>query len=398
LRRLYDALLRTHFERHRQMAFVSGPRQVGKTTTSRTVADPDRYLSWDDEDDRALFLAGPAAVAARLGLEALRARRSVAAFDELHKYPRWKTFLKGFFDKHEERVRLIVTGSSRLDVYRRGGDSLMGRYFSFRMHPLSVAELLRPEVPSGVGTRPSKLPESSFETLFRHGGYPEPFTRNDERFSRRWRSTRQDQLVREDLRELTRLHQVGQVEHLARVLLTRSGTQITYQSLASEARVSPDTAREWVEVLASLHLGFVVRPWFKNVARALRKEPKWYLYDWSGIADPGQRAETFIACHLLKAVHAWTDLGMGTFDLHYVRDKEKREVDFLIVRDDEPWVLAEVKTSRAPPSPALEHFRKATKAAHAFQVTLDLPFEEADCFAHHGPIVVPARTFLSQLV
>lgn len=380
------------------MAFVSGPRQVGKTTTSRSVADPERYLSWDDDDDRALFLKGPAAVAERLGLDELRARHAVAAFDELHKYPRWKTFLKGFFDKHESRLRLIVTGSSRLDTYRRGGDSLMGRYFSFRMHPLSVRELVRPEVPNEPGAPPAPLSAASFDRLLRHGGYPEPFQRNDERFSRRWRATRLEQLVREDLRELTRIHQVAQVEHVARLLLARSATQITYRALAQDARVSPDTAREWVDVLASLHLGFVVRPWFRNVARALRKEPKWYLYDWSGIDDRGQRAETFVACHLLKAVHAWTDLGLGTFDLHYVRDKEKREVDFLVVRDGIPWFLAEVKTTREPPSRALAHFQAATKASHAFQVTLEMPFEDANCFDHAGPVVVPARTFLSQLV
>jgi hypothetical protein len=154
-----------------------------------------------------------------------------------------------------------------------------------------------------------------------------------------------------------------------------------------------------MDTLCGFHLGFLVRPWFRNVAKAIRKEPKWFLRDWSGIADEGKRAETFVACHLLKAVEGWTDLGLGEFQLAYVRDKTKREVDFLIVRDRKPWVLVEVKRNDERISPALATFQGQTGAPYAFQVVLEADFVEADCFAKpRRPLVVPARTFLSQLL
>lgn len=162
--------------------------------------------------------------------------------------------------------------------------------------------------------------------------------------------------------------------------------------------MSVDTVKRWVDLLTRLHFGFIVRPWFANVTKALRKEPKWFLRDWSGIADDGARAETLVACHLLKAVEAWTDLGLGDFDLRYLRDKLKREVDFLVVRDRRPWFLVEVKAADTALSQALAHFQRQTQAAHAFQAVLDLPFEPVDCFSVNRPAVVPARTILSQLL
>ncbi len=159
-----------------------------------------------------------------------------------------------------------------------------------------------------------------------------------------------------------------------------------------------DTIRRWVDLLGRLHYGFLVRPWFKNVSKALRKEPKWFLRDWSGIEDAGARAETLIACHLLKAVEGWTDMGLGEFELRHLRDKLKREVDFLVVRDKKPWFLIEVKAADTGLSPALAHFQRATKAPHAFQVVMEMPFVQADCFSEARPTIVPARTLLSQLL
>jgi hypothetical protein len=158
-----------------------------------------------------------------------------------------------------------------------------------------------------------------------------------------------------------------------------------------------DTVRRWIDLLARMHYGFVVRPWFANVTKALRKEPKWFLRDWSGVADDGARAETFVACHLFKAVETWTDLGFGSFELRYLRDKQKREVDFLVVRDRKPWFLVEVKLSDTALSPALGHFQAQIKAPYAFQAVMNLPYVAADCFAVKRTTVVPARTLLSQL-
>lgn len=399
LARVYDAMLTEHREQHRQMAFVTGPRQVGKTTTCRAAAGA--YLNWDDLDDRRVILRGPAAVAEQMGLSRLRAVPMTAMFDELHKYSLWKSFLKGFFDTYADEVRLLVTGSSRLDVYRRGGDSLMGRYLLYRMHPLSVAEIAHPGLPDAdaIVRAPRSPDEADFRALWEHGGFPEPWMKRDSRFKRRWAMSRQQQLLREDIRELTKIHELGQIEMLVAILAERSGDQLIYSNLAGEVRVSVDTVRRWIDTLCRFHVGFLVRPWFRNVSRSLRKEPKWILRDWSRVADEGKRVETFIGCHLLKAVEGWTDLGLGEFALHYLRDRDKREVDFLVVRDRKPWILVEAKKVEDRISPALAAFQKVTGAPHALQVVLDADHVDADCFSRPGrPVVVPARTFLSQLL
>lgn len=397
--RLYDAIIESHLEQDRQMAFVSGPRQVGKTTTCRGHADD--TLNWDNIDDRAVILAGPAAVANRLTLERLRASPPVTLLDEIHKFGRWKTFLKGFFDTYADRTRLLVTGSSRLDVYRRGGDSLMGRYLSYRMHPFTVAELIDPRLPDAhrIVREPVTIPSTEWNALWQHGGFPEPLTRRDARFTRRWAALRRQQLVREDIRDLTHIHELSQIEALVAYLEAHSGDQVVYSSLATVVGVSVDTVRRWVATLDGFYLGFTIQPWFTSVARSLRKEPKWFLRDWSRVADAGKRAETFVACHLLKAVEGWTDLGLGEFRLAYLRDKEKREVDFVVIRDGRPWFLVEVKQSDTALHGPLAHFQRQLDAPHAFQVVIDAEHVAADCFARRGdPIVVPARTFLTQLL
>jgi uncharacterized protein len=228
--------------------------------------------------------------------------------------------------------------------------------------------------------------------------FPEPFLRRELRFTRRWRSLRNAQLTHEDMRNIAQIEALGVLEALTQILAERSGQQLIYTSLANQVGVAVDTVKRWIDLLARLHFGFLVRPWYANVTKALRKEPKWFLCDWSGVDDTGQRAETFMACHLLKAVDGWTDLGLGAFELRYLRDKLKREVDFLIVRDRKPWCLIEVKTSDTKLSGALSHFQRETKAKHAFQAVFELPYIQADCFSRSDPSVVPARTLLSQLL
>ena len=396
--RVYDALLAEHLARYRQMALVSGPRQVGKTTTCRHHAGA--YCNWDNFDDRERILAGPARLVAGLGVERLAETLPVTLFDELHKFPRWKSFLKGIYDTYGDRLRIIVTGSSRMDIYRRGGDSLMGRYFAYRMHPFSVAEILHRELPDPerVLRPPLAVGTADFEALWLHGGYPEPFLQREMRFSRRWRSLRLQQLVREDIRDLTQVQHIAQMESLVRLLVRGSARQLVYDSLARQVRVSADTVRRWIAVLCDFHLGFLVRPWFRNVSRTLRKEPKWYLRDWADIEDAGDKAETFVACHLLKAVDGWNDMGLGRFDLGYLRDKQKREVDFIVAREGRPWILVEVKHREESMNPALGYYQEQVNAPFAFQVVVDADYVDADCFAAPGPpLVVPARTLLSQL-
>jgi predicted AAA+ superfamily ATPase len=397
MQRVYDSMLAEHLAGHRQMAFVAGPRQVGKTTTCRAAGSV--YFAWDVTAHKRLIVAGATEVAAAAGLDVLVDEPPVLVFDELHRFPRWKQFLKGFFDLYEKQCRVVVTGSSRLDTYRRGGDSLMGRYFLFRMHPFSVAELVATELPGAeIVRKPAPLADAVWQALWKFGGFPEPMLAASERFSRRWQTLRHSQLYKEDIRDLTRIQELGMLEVAGKMLEERSGGQLVVANLARDVGVAPNTIKAWVEALCALHVGFLVRPWHRNVSSSLRKEPKWYLRDWSGIADTGRRFETLVACHLLKAVEGWTDMGLGKFSLHYLRDKQQREVDFLIANDGQPWFLVEAKTGAERLSPALEYFQKATGAAHAFQVVMNMPPVMADCFSRSQPTRVPALSFLAQLL
>jgi len=285
-------------------------------------------------------------------------------------------------------------------VFGTGGDSLLGRYLSYRMHPLSVGELVgTPPLGQTPHARPRRIDQEAFDRLRNLGGFPEPYLRADQRFWRQWRRLRSELLFREDLRDLTRIQDIARVEVVAALLRERVGGLVSYASLARHVRASVDTIRRWIETLEALYYGFAIRPWFHNVTRALRKKPKYYLWDWSLVDDPGGRAENLVASALLKAVHFWTDAGHGDFDLRFIRDKEKREVDFVVIRDGAPWMLVEVKCGAGDPvSHALRHFQEQTQCKHAFQVVMDLDYVDRNCFEAQTPTVVPATTFLSQLV
>ena len=394
--RVYQTMIESHLKNYRQMVFLSGPRQVGKTTMCEAVAST--YLSWDDEDVRRAIQSGQRVVADKYALNVAAESEKILVYDEIHKYSKWKQFLKGFYDLYGKDLRIVATGSAKMDVYKKGGDSMMGRYFPYRMHPLSVAELLDVSIPDERIVRsPKMLPDDEWTALVRFGGFPDPFVNRDIRFSRRWNSLRFEQLLKTDMRDLTRISELDQLSALAEILSNRSGEQLVYKNIGCDLGVDEKTAKKWVKTLKYLYLGFEVRPWFRNIENSIRKMPKWYLRDWANIQDEGKRAETFIACHLLKAVEGWTDLGYGEFSIGYLRDKSRREVDFVVTRNGIPWFLVEVKKSDTSLSEALGFFQKRTGAAHAFQVVMDAEYGEYDCFSIHSPRVVSARTFLSQL-
>lgn len=394
--RLYKRLIQKHFSRNRQMLFFSGPRQVGKTTASLSAVPVENYLNWDNEEHRALILAGPETVARHFGILTLQRPLPIIIFDEIHKYRHWKRFLKGFFDTYEKHVRIIVTGSARMDVYKRGGDSMMGRYFLYRIHPLSVRELIDPSLPSTPILPPQ--PCADFDILLEYGGFPEPFVQRDRRFSHQWQRLRLDLLFKEDLRDLTRIQDIGQIEILAQLLSRQVGQLIDYTSLANSIKVSSPTVQRWIQALSSLYYCFTLQPWSRNISKSLLKQPKVFLWDWTMAHNSGARNENFIASHLLKATQFWTDSGFGNYQLYYLRDTLKREVDFLVTKDDEPWFLIEAKTSEQGISPSLYYFQEQTKAPFAFQVAIEKPFVNRDCFIEGRPILVPARTLLSQWV
>ena len=379
MKRIYETILAEHFAELRQMAFLSGPRQVGKTTLAKVALPDGHYLSYDKSSDAALILRGAEAVAGELGLSSheVRPEQGAVLFDEIHKFPRWKQFLKGFFDMYGDnrKLKIAVTGSARLDVYKRGGDSMMGRYFPYRIHPLSAGEVSSPEVNvESMFQEEKNVSQETIDTLLELGGYPEAFLNGTDRFHRRWQKIRLELIFSQDLRDLSRVQDVYQIQRLAELLAARVSGGVNYAALAEDLSVSPPAVKNWLVLLQSVFYCYEVRPWYKNVASSIRKQPKLYLWDWSEVRDAGARRENFIASHLLKAVHFWTDAGLGDFGLHYLRDKMQREVDFLVSRDGKPFMLVECKSSgKEPISPALVHFKKTLDAPLAWQICFDMP-------------------------
>lgn len=400
MERYYEHEIRRHFAENRQMLFIQGPRQSGKTTTARQSLPGAVYLNWDDPAHRSLIRGPRDHLGEFLGLATLSGGKRSVVFDELHKYSRWQNFLKGFFDSYGERISVLVTGSARLGVFKRGGDSLAGRYFTLRHHPLTLGEWVHPggTLPEDGLFPPSGNQQATLKKILDFGGFPELLTRKDPRFSNRWRALRQEQLLKEDLRDLTSVREMDQVEYLATLVTARAGQATPYSQYAKEIQVSVDTIRRWFSLLEALFICFPVRPWSTNIAKSLRKEPRYYLWDHGAVSDRGFRLENLVACHLLKSVHAWTDLGLGAFGLHYLRDKTGREVDFLVTRDKKPWFLVEVKSGDVPLGKSLSYFQKATGARHAFQATLDIKSAGLDVFSTKEPMKVSMADLLVRLV
>lgn len=400
--RIYRKIMDDHLINDRQMVFLAGPRQVGKTTISKTataLTDQFVYLNWDYLEDQQLIVQGPQAIVKQYELNTARERKAIVTLDEIHKYKPWRNYLKGFYDKYHETVRFIVTGSSKLDVYRTVGDSLMGRYFPYRIHPLSVAELLHPDCFETEIRPAQELPQDVFNGLIEFGGFPEPLAKQNRAFNKRWSKLRLEQLFNIDIRELTRIHEISQMKLLASLLKNQVSELLSYTKLSQFSQVTVSTIQAWIKTLESFYFCFTIQPWTKNVTRSLLKQPKLYLGDWSDIDNIGSRNENIVASHLLKAIHLWEDRGLGEYNLYFLRDKEKREVDFMVTKNNKPWFIVEVKTSNNQSiSENLYYFQEQTKAPHAFQVVFDLPYQDINCFAYAKPVIVPAITFLSQLV
>jgi predicted AAA+ superfamily ATPase len=340
----------------KKFVLMAGPRQVGKTTLAKAwLGSTSGYLNWDIPTDRERLFT-------RTLSQDLPNGRYV--FDEIHKYARWKSLLKGLFDARSRDIQLLVTGSARLDVYQRGGDSLLGRYELLRLHPLSVGELLQSGVPPPptdwlrVGGKDAREAAQLWRRLREFSGFPEPYLEQDPLQYGRWSARRRDLLVREDLRDLTNIRQLSLVEQMALMLPERVGAPFSLNNLREHLQVAHDTARQWFEALTRLYFCYVITPWSTRVGRSLSKEPKIYLWDWRMIEDHGARFENQVASHLLKAVDAWSDLGYGEFSLHYWRDQQKREVDFLVARNRKPIVLLECKLKDDKPSPTLDYCAK----------------------------------------
>lgn len=334
----------------RKYVFLTGPRQVGKTTLARRLADGRRgsvYLNFDADRDRPVILR-----------QTWDRKAPLVVLDEFHKLASWKRRLKGVYDTEGIPPRVLVTGSARLDLYRRGADSMAGRYFLHRLHPLSVREL-----------RGTAAPAEILERLMRFGGFPEPYLAGDEQEATRWRQQHHERIVREDIQDLEPVKDVRSLQLLVELLRERVGSPISHASLAGDLEVSPHTVKRWIQILDQMYVIFLVTPWHRNVARAILKEPKVYFYDTGAVrGDDGARLENAVAVCLRTWLHFGADTRGRSAELHYIRDKQRREVDFAVVEERRVRLLLEVTRSDTRVSPALRHFAGKLAPAEAVQL------------------------------
>jgi len=359
-----------------KMLLLPGPRQVGKTTLSQMALDAwlDKglYLNWDIAGHRKWILSGEDLLS-----EWRRpAKRPMVVFDDLHKMRGFKSWLTGYYDEFRDEVSIWVTGSGRLDLYQKGSDSLLGRYFLYRMHPFSVGELnglnYESEIPdpdlSWKIFTSGDLQNESIDPLIRFGGFPEPFIKQNKAFHTRWIRSRRELITHEDVRDLTRIEDVDRLEHLVRLLNPRVASPLSLNSLTEDLSVAFETVKRWIHTLERLYYIYGVPPYSHRLQRAIKREQKYYFWDWSEVHDEAARFENFIMSHLLKTCHAWTDFGLGEYRLWYVRDREKREVDALITQDNKPWLMVEIKLNDLNLSKSLQRFSKLLNCQKVVQV------------------------------
>lgn len=371
-----------------KMAFLSGPRQSGKTTIARMLLEhTGNEFTWDDEDFRKTWIRSPAqAVAPR--------EEGPILLDEIHKDPRWKQKLKGVYDTTRNAFPIMVTGSARLDIFRKGGDSLLGRYLPYHVHPFSVGETASPPSPDEIFSR--TRPTFPLDDLLKLGGFPEPLLGGSEARARRWSRLRRERLVAEDIRDLRNIQSLRTLDLLVDLLPSKIGSLLSINSLRQDLGVAHDTVAAWVDTLSSVYLCFRIKPWSKKISRAIRAEPKLFLFDLTQVPEGGARLENLVALHLLKACDFWTDSAQGEFSLHFIRDRDGNEVDFLLTRDGKPWMLVEVKSNDSHPTTALIKFAANLGTRLNFQVVTRSSMKKT--FPDAGVTVISAETFLAGLV
>lgn len=354
-----------------KIVLISGPRQVGKTALSLMLTESRTYLNYDAASDRKIILA-----------EEWDRDSQLVIFDELHKMKNWKSWLKGIYDTEGITPHLLVTGSARLDTYRKGGESMAGRFFRYRLHPLTVRE---------ISTYLDENPKTSLDKLLKLGGFPEPYLKGSESYAKRFRRTHTDTIIREDLLDLEKVRDIKSIEIMLDLLRSRVGATTSYSSLANNLQVSVHTVKHWLQILENLYVIFPVRPYHKNIARSLLKESKYYLYDTGAVeGDIGAKLENTVACALLRELHLVEDTTGSKVALHYLRDKDKHEVDFLLLIDNVPVAMIEVKASDEHFSPSLFRFHRYLKDSKVFQLVYSLKKKKTKGSAR----MVPAHEFL----
>ena len=374
-----------------KMVFVGGPRQVGKTTFAKQLGKQyhknSLYLNWDNREDRKNIMSF-----------VFPSDTDMIIFDEIHKYRPWKSHLKGLYDKWGNTYNIIVTGSARLDLYRRGGDSLMGRYHYYRLHPFSLREAAHETPDLRIFEQPPFMERGSFDDLYgallNFGGFPEPFLSRDETVSRRFHNERVERLVKEDIRDVETIKDLGSLLVLVGMLPEKVGSLLSINSLREDLQVAHKTVSNWIEILERFYYQFRIYPFTANTIKSLRKEPKLYLWDWSEISNPAARLENMVASHLLKTVHWLYDTQGYKAELFFLRDKEGREMDFLVTINRKPWFSVEVKTNDDEISPSVKYFGNKLKIPFQYQL---IQKNDVD-YTREGIRVMGIKKFLSGLV
>ena len=333
-----------------KIVLLTGPRQSGKTTLAKGLCGDFDYFNYDAAEDRAA-----------LKKKSWDRKKSLIIFDELHKMKEWKRWIKGVYDKESITPQLLITGSAKLDTYRKVGDSLAGRYFQYRLYPLDLKE---------IATQDSSLsPEEAFDRLWHCSGFPEPFLKGNENYYMRWRRTHLDIILRQDLLDLQAVRDIQAIETLVHLLKSRVGSSVSYTNLARDLERDVNTIKRWLQLLENLYVIFRVTPYHHNIARALLKEPKYYFFDIAQVeGNEGARLENMVALSLLKELHYLEDSTGIAVALHYVRTKEGKEIDFVICQGQKPSHLIEVKMTDDQPAFAFEHFLPLFPSVSAVQL------------------------------
>ena len=355
-----------------KMVFLGGPRQVGKTTLAQSLLErvvDDRYFNWDSRLDRKRILE-----------EELPVTNGLVVYDELHKYRNWRNLIKGLYDKNKKDYQFLVTGSARLDHYRRGGDSLQGRYHYYRLHPLSLGELIKFNKVCDI------------EALLNLGGFPEPYLKNSKTSWRRWQSERLTRVINEDLINLERVHEVSQLSLMADSLESRVGSPLSVKNLAEDLEVAPKTAKHWLQILSNLYFCFMIPPYGSPKIRAVKKEQKLYLWDWSLCEEKGAKFENLVACQLLKYCHFVEDTLGYSMELRYIRDTDKREVDFVVLKDKKAEFAVECKYADTSLSRHAVYFKERTPIKSFYQVHLG-----TESYQREGIKLMPFADFVEAL-
>jgi predicted AAA+ superfamily ATPase len=394
-RYLQDWIIKDALNLHK-IAFVHGPRQVGKTTMVEALLanqnQQGNYFNWDDDEFRKVWTKGSK------DFFLSHPKGSLFALDEIHKDRLWKSKLKGLYDLLKKDYQFLASGSARLDYFRKSGDSLQGRYIPYRLHPFSAGEVDHVKPPPEKNWEENAQTTFSWQDLLTYGGFPEPFSLQSENKTRRWQRLYRERMIQQDLRDLHEVRNIRLIESLALLLQDRASSQLSFESLRQDLSSSFDSIQRWIQSLEALYFCYLLRPYSKDIKYSLKKEPKIFLFDWSLVNNEGSRFENMIAGHLLKSCHAWTDCAMGEFELHYIRDKQKREVDFFITNNKKSWALIEVKSGQSTPTPSLIHYKNILQPKFCFQIVKEKKKEKLNSLSHPGIQSICVERFLSALV